>query len=325
MSTVGADAREVATSLDGDAGELLQRAKIAISRGDNEQALDAAALLVELLAALPDDSPQHQLNGAAHLAAAGTFYEVGDIDRAERSYRRALSLCDPGTADRYEALLGLGLSLDHLGRSDESRQLYQEILADPMARDGDRVVARRNLIYSDGVNYFARGDFEAARASFNKALTLHPDDGDFRSDILLWVGACSAQLGQFAAAHEAYAELVASSSVHDSVKSQARQWCALAEGQLHFAARRYRDARAKFEEILAVRGVTNEFRSGVALMAAHCCLQLREYTQAKRRYRSVLKAGNASQAQKREARQAWRAAPGMFERWYRTFASLLRS
>lgn len=317
-------ADRVPATYEGAARELLNQARSAISSGDNYRALEAAGKVVELLSAWPDDASFHRSGGAAYLAAADTFYEVGDIDRAEASYRRAMQMCDPGSAGRYEALLGLGLSLDHLGRSDESRLLYQEIIADPGARELDRLVARRNMIYAEGVNYFARGEFEAARASFNKALTLHTrEDDDFRSDILLWVGACSAQLGQFAAAHEVYAEVVASTGAHDSVKAQASQWCAFAEGQLHFAARRYQDARAKFEEILARRGVANEFRSGVALMAAHCCLQLREYTQASRRYRSVLKAGSASQAQKREARQARRALPGVIERWYRTFARRL--
>ena len=319
----GSNDAQMAASPEGRAGELLTFARNAMAAGDHERALDAAGQLVELLATLPDDSASHHLSGAAHLAAADTFFEAGDMDRAERSYRRAVRLCDPGTADRHQGLLGLGLSLDHLGRTEESRVLYQEILDDPGGRESERLVARRNLVYADGVAYFARGDFEAARASFSKALTLHPTDDDFRSDILLWVGACSAQLRQFAAAREAYAELLSSPGAHDSVKAQARQWCAFAEGQLHFAARRYRDARAKFEEILARRGAANEFRSGVALMVAHCCFQLRDYSQARRRYRSVLKAGNASQAQKHEARKARRAMPGVFERWYRTFASLL--
>lgn len=288
-----------------------------------ESVLAAAERVLGLLAGLPEGSCPPGAFGSAHLSVAGACFELGDVARAEASYRRASELIAPGEAEYFEAILGLGLCLDQMGRLDESRRLYEELIRDTRAAESYRRIARRNMLYAEAVATFARAEFDAARALFVKALTLHPGDDDFRSDILLWVGACHARLGQYAAAREAYAELLTLPEAQESVKGQARQWCVFAEGQLHFAARRFQEARAKFEEILANRGVANEFRSGVTLMVAHCCAQLREYSRASRNYRYILKTRNATVAQKSEARRARRALPGFAERWVRGFVSRL--
>ena len=111
-----------------------------------------------------------------------------------------------------------------------------------------------------------------------------------------------------------------SQGAHESVKTQASQRHAFAEGQVLFAAHRYRDARNKFEELLRHRGGANEFRNDVVLMLAHCSFHLAEFGQARRRYRQILKTHNASPEQKLEARE-WRSAlPGFFKRLLRIFA-----
>lgn len=307
-----------------DAAELLALARGADAAGEHETAFMVASRLLDLMGAASSVGQQDKhLLASAHLALASACYELGDFERAEGGYRQAAELYAETAPERMEALLGLGLCLDHRGLSGQSRVIYTAVLAAPGVSAAYKAVARRNLVYADGVACFSRGEFEAARAAFFKALSLHPSDDDFRSDILLWVGACSAKLGQFAAARDAYADLLGSTGTHESVKAQASQWCAFAEGQMHFAARRYADARAKFEEILARRGVANEFRNGVKLMAAHCCVQLRDYGPASRRYRQVLKTSSASQAQKSEARKARRAVPGVVERWFRLVSGLL--
>ena len=135
----------------------------------------------------------------------------------------------------------------------------------------------------------------------------------------MWVGACHTQFGQFAAAGETYTDLFGSRGAHESVKTQANQRHVFAEGQVLLAARRYQEARNKFEELLRNRGAGNKFRREVQLMVAHCCFHLAEFGQASRRYRQILKTRNASAEQKSEA-QEWRSAlPGFFERLVRLF------
>ena len=251
---------------------------------------------------------------------AHTAYEMADFPLAAEAYERAGLLYEGLDAASYvDSLLGLALCMDHLGRNAESETLNKRVIANRTASVAQKAIAQRNLIYAEGVRNFANTEFAAAHASFAKALTLHDEDDDFRSDILMWMGACHSQLGQFAAAGDTYTDLLSSQGAHESVKSQASQRQAFAEGHLLFAARRYREARSKFEELLRQRNTASEFRSGVQLMLAHCCFHLSDYGQANRRYRQILKTRNASQDQKREARQWRRAVPGWLERLVRSF------
>ena len=268
--------------------------------------------------------PSSRLQAEAHALAAEASYDMADFARAAESYRHAaLGYRNIDAAVHIDALLGLGLCLDHLGQHTESELVYGQVLESDTAAPSQKAAAKRNLVYAAGVRYFANADFAASQACFAKALTLNPDDDDFRSDILMWMGACQSQLGHFAAAGETYTDLLSSHGAHESVKSQASQWQVFAQGQVHFAARRYQEARGKFEEILKRRGTANEFRSGVTLMVAHCYFHLCEYRQASRRYRQILKTRNASPQQKTEARQWRRALPGLIERLVRSFRNPL--
>jgi tetratricopeptide (TPR) repeat protein len=301
--------------------ELLEQARKLEASGSHEQILAMSAALLTSIGNLPESSAERtRWEGQAHDLTAQAAYSSADFYRATDSFRQACRCYEGDDWPAYfEAQLGLGLCLDHLGHFEESQRLNRSIIGSPQAAPSQKAVAKRNLIYAEGVRSFSAADFGAAQACFAKALSLHPGDDDFRSDILMWMGACHSQLGQFAAAEETYSDLLTSDGTHDSVKHQANQWRAFAEGQVHFAARRYQEARVKFEEILKRRGTANEFRSGVTLMLAHCCFHLCDYGQARRRYRHILKTRNASREQKEEARQWRRALPGLLERCLRVF------
>ncbi len=247
------------------------------------------------------------------------LYEHGDFAAAAEAFQGAVELPGEPAGVRLESLLSLGLCLNHQGLHDEASRCDREVIDSPLASAEQVAAARRNLVYAEGVRRFAEADFAAAHACFAKALTLHPGDDDFRSDILMWLGACHGQLGQYAAARDAYQDLVVNRSTHVAVRGQAAVWKEFAEGQVLFTERDYQQARQKFEGILARRPAANEFLSGVRLMLAHCLFHLREYTQAGRNYRHILKTRNASREQKAEARR-WRGAiPGIVERLTRAF------
>ena len=271
--------------------------------------------------ALVKSTESEQLTQAeANWLEAHAAYEKADFQPAAEAYQRACRLYDGLDDESYiDSMLGLGLCLDHLGRSEESEGLNVEVINSPVANVTQKAIARRNVVYAEGVRNFTNADFAAAHASFAKALTLYPDDDDFKSDILMWLGACHTQLGQFAAAGETYSDLLSSHAAHESVKTQASQHSAFAEGQVLFAARRYRDARNKFEELLKNRSDANEFRNDVVLMLAHCSFHLADFGQARCRYRQILKTRDASPEQKLEAREWRNALPGFFERLLRIF------
>jgi len=263
------------------------------------------------------------LETAAGLAEAlrlsgDLLYDHGDFAMAAEAFRGAVGTAGVPEAVQLDCLLGLGLCLDHQGLHDEAQGCHREVIASAGA-SSEQLAARRNLVHADGVRHFAEADFASAHASFAKALTLHLGDDDFRSDILMWLGACHGQLGQYATARDAYQDLVGNRSTHEAVRGQAVVWKEFAEGQVLFTERRYQQARQKFQGILARRSVGNEFSSGVRLMLAHCLFHLREYGQARRNYRQILKTRNASRAQKIEAHRWRKAVPGLLERLARAF------
>jgi|SoiMethySBSTD1v2_1073268.scaffolds.fasta_scaffold574890_2 tetratricopeptide (TPR) repeat protein len=95
-----------------------------------------------------------------------------------------------GTCTDVESLLRLAHSLDHLEDYAESEDLYRQVLEAQSASDFQRAAARRNLAYSEGIRHYATGEFSAAHACFVKALTLRPEDDEFRHDLLRSLGAC---------------------------------------------------------------------------------------------------------------------------------------
>jgi tetratricopeptide (TPR) repeat protein len=251
---------------------------------------------------------------------AHAAYDRADFPAAAESYKAASALYESLDPPSFiDSLLGWALCLDHLGCSDEGAEVHRRVIVSAAASPAQKNAARRNLVYAAGVRNFGNADFAAAHACFAKALALQEADDDFRSDILMWLGACHSQMGQFAAAEETYHDLMVSDGAHESVKSQASQHQTFAEGHLLFGARRYKEAQGKFEKLLRVTGAGNEFRGSVTLMLAHCSFHLAEFGQASRRYRQILKTRNASPEQKNEARQWRRALPGLLVRGLRLF------
>lgn len=94
------------------------------------------------------------------------------------------------TGTDVESLLRLALSLDHLEHYAESENLYRQVLEAQSASESQRAAARRNLAYAEGIRHYATAEFSAAHTCFVKALTLQPEDDEFRHDVLRWLGAC---------------------------------------------------------------------------------------------------------------------------------------
>jgi len=95
-----------------------------------------------------------------------------------------------GTCTDVESLLRLAHSLDHHEDYAESEDLYRQVSKPNPPAIFQRAAARRNLAYSEGIRHYATGEFSAAHACFVKALTLRPEDDEFRHDLLRWLGAC---------------------------------------------------------------------------------------------------------------------------------------
>ena len=112
---------------------------------------------------------------------ADELYQAAEFEQAAEEYRKQTT---------PDALLGLALCLDQLGRDQEAADVYRRLLASPEADEQQKNAARRNQAYGEGMRHFAAGDFSAARAGFVKALTLQPEDDAFRTDVLRWLAVC---------------------------------------------------------------------------------------------------------------------------------------
>jgi tetratricopeptide (TPR) repeat protein len=145
---------------------LLPAAAGAVTPGDlpdAEQAqLDAAAndqaryaILEGLVAARPGDS-------VVHFQMGNTLYDMGQLEPAIGSYRKAIELDD----QLLGAHVNLGSALDELGRLDDALAAYESALAlDP--KDA------RTLCNIGGV-YFQKRRMERALQYFQDALDVDP-------------------------------------------------------------------------------------------------------------------------------------------------------
>ena len=96
----------------------------------------------------------------AHWLEAHSAYDMGDFARAADSYREASQRYNGLDSESYiDSTLGLGLCLDHLGRSDESEQLNLLVINSAVASPTQKAIARRNVVYAEGVRNFTNADF----------------------------------------------------------------------------------------------------------------------------------------------------------------------
>ena len=125
-----------------------------------------------------------------HLAQGLKFHRAGDLDRAEKEYRRALKL----SPQHGEALHLMGFLEQQRGRPEQAARFLKE------AADA----SPRNAIYQSnlGAAYKLLGRLKDAADCFRKALTLSPDYSDAHYNLAVSLDA----LGDKAGAIDSYRE-----------------------------------------------------------------------------------------------------------------------
>jgi tetratricopeptide (TPR) repeat protein len=101
----------------------------------------------------------------AQTAVASTFYQAGDLQNAEASYRNALR--DVSSYAYYEALVGLGNIALQRGQRDQAQDFYERAVA----RNPYQVIAFHNL-----ASLFLGSDAGKLRSVVERGLLFNPHD-----------------------------------------------------------------------------------------------------------------------------------------------------
>jgi spermidine synthase len=101
----------------------------------------------------------------AQSAVASTFYQAGDLQNAEASYRNALR--DPSSYAYYEALVGLGNIALQRGQRDQAQDYYERAIA----HNPYQVIAFHNL-----ASLFLGSDAVKLRSVVDRGLLFNPND-----------------------------------------------------------------------------------------------------------------------------------------------------
>jgi tetratricopeptide (TPR) repeat protein len=134
----------------------INRYNLAIALLEAKRSSEAIATLETLVVERPDEANVWSLLGTAH-------EEAGSASKALDAYQRAVRQ-DPGNADRYLDYTRLLIDLD---RYDESEQFVREGLS--------RVQDAYGLNMRLGSTLMMKGDYNAAREAFSKAIRAHPE------------------------------------------------------------------------------------------------------------------------------------------------------
>lgn len=154
-----------------------------VKRSANIEAIEHARAGLELVGSLPESNvrnvtevPLQSILGSALLSSKGyTAPEVRDV------FTRARALCEQIGADEhlFQVLVGLWMyyevSAQYADALDIGAQLVR--IATASGNEGQLVQAH----YARGFTQFYRGDFEAARVLFEKALSFEVEGGDYSS------------------------------------------------------------------------------------------------------------------------------------------------
>ncbi|HTB33309.1 MAG TPA: tetratricopeptide repeat protein, partial [bacterium] len=164
-------AEACAKAADGGAG-----AESWYNLGYAEQRLGQAQKARSAFAKALDAEPRH---APSLYAMAFLDFQAGDAEKALAGFKAALKARD---GDYPEAQYNAAVLLSDQGRYEESAGMYRDLLkrhpddADAKAALAAAVEAGTAGLLGDGRDAYERGDFDAARKAWQRALALDPDN-----------------------------------------------------------------------------------------------------------------------------------------------------
>lgn len=217
---------ELATQPDGNLKVVLpslylQLGIIQRSQGELAEALETLQGAADLI---PDDSihPPELLNGL-HLELGALFYDLGKYEEAAAAFTvvlRVNSRDDPG---RRYALLTIGRSQLSLGREEEAKQHFAELLKSPYASDDDRREIDAALVFHAAKSHYDAGMYQEAASLFEDLLGSQEEGGSDQVETLYWLGHSFYGSGKHDAARRCYQQMLESPSADDEQVLDAKE------------------------------------------------------------------------------------------------------
>jgi len=270
--------------------------RLAESRRSYEQAL----------AALKSDPYFHsdaEILGEIYFNLATVCYELKEYQDAVSAYSGVLRCKSKDIPSYWTTLYWLGRSYEATEDHRGARDCYGEVLASPNATEDDKTLARKGLTWVVAKLDYESGKYKEAAAAFEQ-LVSHSTmaDPDYWPAIL-WLGSSHEGLGAYTKAQMFYEEALNSAHTSDANKLIAQKGHTRSLARLAHESGDYREAAAKYEEVLGHYGETDPNRWNTMIWLGSSYQGLGNYAKEQECYQRVLASRYAADADKVLARK----------------------
>lgn len=277
------------------------------------RAREAMSSFEQALGVLKSDPYFHsdaEVLGEIYFNLATVSYELGEYQDAIPAYSEVLRCHAKDVPAYWTALYWQGRSYDATEDYPEARDCYAEVVASSRAAEADKVLARKELAWVLAKLNYESGKYADAAAAFEEVIThYNKSDQDYWS-VILWLAYSYEGLGAYRKARAFYEELLDSSHASDADKLTARNGLPGCLARLAHESGDYREAAAKFEEILGHYPETDPSHWKIFIWLASCYQGLEHYGKAQECYQKVLVSRHATDHDKILARRKLTSSVG---------------
>jgi len=260
----------------------------------------------QALAALKSDPYFHsdaEILGEIYFGLAIVCYERGEYQDAVSAYSEVLRCKSKDTPSYSTALCWLGRSYEAIEDHRKARDCYSEVVASPSASEDDKSLARNGLMWVLAKLDYLSGKYTEAAAAFEEVVSRYTEADLEYWLAILWLGSSYEGLGAYGKAHTFYKEALDSAHLSDANNVIAQEGLARCLARLAYESGDYRDAAAKFEEVLAQYRDTDPNHWNTFIWLASCYQALGNHTKVQECYQKVLVSRHATDHDKVLARR----------------------
>jgi tetratricopeptide (TPR) repeat protein len=247
--------------------------------------------LEQALAVLKSDPYFHtdaEVLGEIYFNLATVYYELGDYQDAISAYSEVLRCHAKDVPAHWTALYWLGRSYEATEDYPKARDCYAEAVTASRATEDDKTLARKQLTWVLAKLDYESGKYADAAAAFEEVVSHYTKaDQDYWLAIL-WLASSYEGLGTYGKARTFYEEVLDSAHTSDPNRVIARNGLARTVARLAYESDDYKQAVAKFEEVLEQYADTDPNHWNTFIWLASCYQGLGNYTKEQECYQQVL-------------------------------------